>query len=407
MIRTDINQISSQHMVITDRLLAPVAIQGKGNRVVNIDVSALTSRLLLFGTYILQSVQLDELPFLTRLFGERGLIRLFEVGALGILFESYTLAQLGQARADLRLTGNSKRLPFGSYSFSPVRLQDQETVAEQKLHQLSKPLAAAVRANLIAMPDNFSARVFDGFYSDLRGNSRVVENSIRHELQKLGIKPKNLKILISETDDEDFRTESNLRSEYCLSDEDSHRVVERALLAIGDLNLRLVAMATYHALTGVNDSDKFLLEGKFEALADLVDSADHQGRFSRVKEIAGLHASETNVTDVDAERIIRIRDSEECRAFRDWLRTVDSRSDAELRERLIGLNSRIREALNSRPGKVLRFLVSNGLSLAASPVGALAVSAVDSIVIDQLARKDAIVSFLSESYPSIFRRGKS
>lgn len=393
-------------MVITDRLLAPVAIQGEGNKVVGIDVSALVSRLLLFGTYILQSIQLDELPLLVSVFGEQGLLRLFEVGALKILFESYTLGQFGQARADLKLKGNTKRLPLGSYSFSPVRLHEQEKIAEQKLHRLGEPLAAAVRTNLIAMPEDFSARVFGGFYSDLRSNGQVVENSVRHELRKLGIKPKNLAIRVAETEAEDFRAESNIRSEYCLSDEDSHRIVERALLAVGDLNLRLVAMATYHALTGVNDSDKPLLEGKFEAIADLVDSADHQGRFSRVKTIVGLHTVTAGVTEISADRIIKVRNSDEYRVFRSWLGTTDSLSDAEIRESVNGLNARIREALSSKTGKVVRFLVSNGLSLLATPLAALGISAVDSVIVEHLARKDAVVSFLSESYPSIFKRGK-
>lgn len=392
-------------MVITNRLLAPVAIQGEGNKVVGIDVSALVSRLLLFGTYVLQSIQFDELPLLVGVFGEEGLLRLFECGALKILFESYTLGQLGQARADLKLKGNTKRLPLGSYSFSPVRLYEQEKIAERKLHQLGEPLASAVRANLIAMPEDFSAQVFTGFYSDLRNNGRVVENSVRHELQKLGVKPKKLAIRITETEAEDFRTESNIRSEYCISDEDSHRIVERALLAVGDLNLRLVAMATYHALTGVNDSDKPLMEGKFEAIADLVDSTDHQGRFSRVKAIVGLHTVAAGVTEISADRVIKVRDSDECKIFRSWLGTTDCLSDAEIRESVNGLNARVREALSSKTGKVVRFLVSNGLSLLATPLAAIGISAVDSVIIEHLARKDAVVSFLSESYPSIFNRG--
>lgn len=390
-------------MVITDRLLAPVAIQGKGNKVVGIDVSALASRILLFGTYIIQSVQLDELPVLAGVFGERGLIRLLEVGALKMLFESYTLGQLGQARADLKLSGNTKRLPLGSYSFSPIRLHQQEKVAEKKLGVLSGPLAAAVRASLIAMPADFSVKVFDGFYSDLRNNALIVENSVRHELQKAGIKSKALKIQICETESEDFRVESSLRSEHSLSDEDSHRIIERALLAIGDLNLRLVAMSTYNALTGVNDSDRFLLEGKLEVVAGLVDSADHQDRFKRVLRIAGLQTLGSSAKEIDAERIIRVRDSDECRAFRDWLRSTGSRTDAELAEHLVGLNSRIRQWLNSGPGKAVRFIISNGLSLAAPPLGAVGISAADTFIVDHIAKKDAIVSFLSESYPSLFR----
>jgi|SRR5579872_245901 len=393
-------------MVITDKLLGGIAVQGEGNRVTAIDTPALVTRLLLFQTYIVQSVQLDELPFLVSVLGERGLIHLLETGALKILFESYTIGQLGQARADMRLTGNSRRLPFGSYSFSPVRLHDQEGITERKLNALSKPLAAAVRGSLIEMPSEFSSKVFEGFYSDVRGNSRVVVNSVRHELRRWGINPKNLKFKINEVEPEDFRADSNLKSEYCLSEENAHRIVERALCAVCDLDLRLVAMSTYSALTGINDADKPLLEGKLEAVADLVDSADHQGRFNRVTKIAGLQTLASADAEVDAEKIIRVRDSEECCAFRDWLRGTDARSDAELRERLVGLNSRIRQAINSRPGKIVRFVMSNGLSSIAGPLVGLGIGAVDSFVIDQLARKDAIVSFLSESYPSLFREPK-
>lgn len=392
-------------MIITDKLLARIAIQGEGNKVLAIDSPALVTRLLLFPTYILQSIQLDELPFVTKLFGECGLIRLLEVGALRILFESYTLAQVGQARAELRLTGNSKQLPLGSYSFSPLRLHEQEKITQRKIDAMSEALATAVRTNLIAMPHQFSTTVFDGFYSDVRRNSPVVENSIKHQLWRWGINPKKLRVQITEAEPEDFRVESNLKSEYCLPDESAHKLVERALLAVADLNLRFAEMLTYGALSGIRDDDKPLLEGKLKATADLVESVDHQRRFDRVTKIAGLHTLAAESTEVNVEKLIKVRDSDECRAFRDWLRATDALTDAEVKERLTGLNSRIREALNSRRGRIVRFLVSNGIS-AAIPLANPIMSAVDSFVVEQLAPRDAIVSFLSESYPSLFKNSK-
>ena len=393
-------------MAITDKLLARIAIQGKGNRVLAIDSSALVTRLLLFHTYILQSIQLDELPFLIKVFGERGLTRLFEVGALRILFESYTIGELGQARAEMALTGNKKRLPLGSYSFSPLRINEQEKITERKVNVLSKPLANAVQRNLIKMPDDFSATVFGGFYSDIRTKQPVIENSIKWQLQRAGITPRKIRVNIIEIESEDFRVESNLKSDYCLSDENAHRIAERALMAVGDLNLRFAEMSTYGALSGIRDEDKPILDGKLKAVADLANSADHECRFNRITKIAGLHTLAAGSAEIDAEKLIRVRDSDECRAFRDWLRATDEASDAELRKRLTGLNSKIREALNSRPGKIVRFIVSNGLSALVSPLTAVGISAVDSFLLDQLASKDAIVSFLSESYPSLFRSGK-
>jgi hypothetical protein len=271
---------------------------------------------------------------------------------------------------------------------------------------MSKPLASAVRANLIAMPGDFSAKVFDGFYSDLRQNLPVVENSIRYRLQRSGIKPKKLKVQVVEIEPEDFRVDTNLGSDYSLPEEIAHSIVERALLEISGLNQRLAEMSTYGALTGIREDDKPLLEGKLETVANLVDSADHQGRFKRVTEIAGLHTLAAGNVEVDAKKLIRTRDSDECRVFRDWLRGTDTYSDTELSKLLIGLNSRIREAINSQPGKTVRFLISGGLSAVAGPLAGLTIGAIDSFVLDQLAPKNAIVSFLSDSYPSLFHRPK-
>lgn len=390
-------------MAITDRLLARVAIQGKGNRVLDVDPSALVTRLLLFPTYILQSVQLDELPFLIRLFGEDGLLRLLDAGALKILFESYTIAQLGQARADLYISGNRKRLPLGSFSLSPIRLHEQEEITERKLNSLPISLAESVRANLLTMPEGFSATVFEGLYSDVRKGMPIVEKSIACELERLGIHPRRLRVRITEVEPEDFRVDSNIKSEYGLSDENAHRVVERALLAVSDLNLRLAEMSAYDALSGIREGDHALLESKLKAIANLVDASNHESQFNRVTNIAGLQTLAAGAAGVDAEKLIKVRESDECGAFRDWLRSTDMRSDAELKMRLRGINSRVREALNSGAGKIIRFAISSGLSALLSPVAALGLSAVDTFLVEKLAPKDAIVSFLSESYPSLFR----
>jgi hypothetical protein len=393
-------------MAITDRLLAQGAIQGKENRVIAIDSSAVVTRLLLFPTYILKSVRLDEMPFLAKLFGESGLARLFETGALKILFESYTIGQLGQARADLNLAGNRKRLPLESFSFSPIRLAEQEKFTERKLDELTSPLAEAARRSLVTMPIEFSKTVFDGFYFDLRKSTPVIEKSIACELRRLGIPPKGLRLQITETESEDFGVDSNLKSDYGLPAENAHRIVERALLAVADLNMRFAEMMTYEALSGIRDQDKALLEGRLKAIADLVDSSDDEHRFNRITEIAGLHTLAPDSTEVDVEKLIKVRESDECRAFRDWLRSTDMRSDVELKKRLKGLNSKIRETLNSRPGKIIRFAISSGLSALLTPLAALGVGAVDAFLVERVAPKDAIVSFLSESYPSLFRNRK-
>jgi hypothetical protein len=64
--------------------------------------------------------------------------------------------------------------------------------------------------------------------------------------------------------------------------------------------------------------------------------------------------------------------------------------------------------MHTKVGKAIRFVVSNGLALIPPPFGpaaGLAASAVDSFLLERLVPKDAVISFLSESYPSLFGPG--
>jgi hypothetical protein len=138
-------------------------------------------------------------------------------------------------------------------------------------------------------------------------------------------------------------------------------------------------------------------------VATIAASSNHEPRFERVLDIAGLPAAQLGQTRIDAEKLLRIRESDECRAFRDWLSRTDSLSDAELKKRLTGVGTRICQVLNSKPGKAIRFVVSNGLGLL-GPIGGLTAGAVDSFILDRLAPRDAVLAFLSESYQPLFKR---
>jgi len=175
------------------RLLAPIAIQDNKNNVTSVNLAAFVRRLLLFDTYILQSVWLEDLRLLTQAFDAAGLTQLFQAGALKIYCESYAIGETGRARADLNFADNNKRLPLGSYSFSVLRAHDQQQRIDRALELLGSPLQAAARDNLIAiMPQQFSSQVFEGFYGDIRRSSQILEAAVKVDLQEQGIKPKRL-----------------------------------------------------------------------------------------------------------------------------------------------------------------------------------------------------------------------
>jgi len=205
--------------------------------------------------------------------------------------------------------------------------------------------------------------------------------------------------------------ESNIRSEYGLSERTAHRIIERSLLAVAGLNQRFAEMITHNALSGITISDLPLLQGKLSFIASQIAADNNEKRFERVASIVDLPMPVIGQTKIDAEGLLKLRESDECRSFRDWLAQTDRLSDKELNERLTGFNAKVRATLNGSWGRRLRFLVSNGVSLIPlpPPIGTVAgviASAIDSFVLEKLAPKDAVITFLSESYRSVFKHEK-
>ena len=108
-------------MDIPRRLFAPIAVQDRENRVVSVDLPAFITRLLLFDTYILQSIWLEDLILLQHSFGTAGLSQLFESGALKFQCAGFTIGQTGQPRSTFR--SGQPSLPLFNYQFSVIRVQ--------------------------------------------------------------------------------------------------------------------------------------------------------------------------------------------------------------------------------------------------------------------------------------------
>jgi hypothetical protein len=389
----------------TPRILGPVAIQGEGNRVVSVDLGTFVARILLSEAYVLQSVQPEDLILLTRAFDETGILTLFQTGALKLYYQPLTIGQTGQARADLNFRDNNKRLPLCSYSFSQVRVVQQEERFEAAYRQLSQNLQDVIKVNRIFVPEEFNSDIFGGFYGDIRRNPSIISAAVRHELTMMGIKPKKLELSVEETAVEDFKVKNNLESKYGLSEQNAHKIIERAILAVADLNVRFVEMKTCDAVSGIAEGDLPVLQAKLGAVASLVQKNESEKQFERIGTLMGLRMPVFGQTKVDAEKLLKIRESDDCRAFRDWLTNASSLSDKEVKDRTRGLNAQISRAINSETGRAIRFLVSAGLSFAPHTAGMLGLGAsvVDSFIVQKLAPRDAVVAFLSERYPSVFK----
>ena len=82
---------------ISRRVMGASAVCSTEGKVVDVDLSGLIRRLLLFDRYVLVSVRLAEFPLLVRSFGYEGLRDLLAAKLIEIRCECLQLGQMGQA----------------------------------------------------------------------------------------------------------------------------------------------------------------------------------------------------------------------------------------------------------------------------------------------------------------------
>jgi hypothetical protein len=107
---------------------------------------------------------------------------------------------------------------------------------------------------------------------------------------------------------------------------------------------------------------------------------------------------------VDVERLLKVRESAECREFREWLSSAENMSDAQIKEMVASIRSKIASLAGSTTGKVLRFATTTGVGLipVVGPIAGAAAGAIDSFLVDRVLPRSGVVAFLSETYPSLF-----
>jgi hypothetical protein len=395
-------------MDITKRLFAPIAVQDRENRVVSVDLAAFITRLLLFDTYILQSIWLEDLILLQHSCRTAGLALLIESGALKFQCPGFTFGQTGQARSTFQSANPKRSLPLFHYEFSVLRVQGAEEKLEGTLSTLNPGLRAELIKGRVLEPPDYSKSVFESWYRDL--TSSLLNTAVQIELRRLGIIPVLHDLRVKQKADDEFAVENDLRRRYRLPDLEAHRIIESAMIALGRMDDRIASMQAYSALSGFSEKDRGLFDAKLGATVSSVIPASDEQQFSRVTALKGLPVPEFGSSVVDVHKLLKVRETDECKAFKEWLSGSKSLSDKELRERVSGFGKRIRQAVHSKVGRAVRFVISNGLGiglgLASAPggvVAGVALSAVDSFLLETLMPKDAVISFLSESYPSLFK----
>lgn len=399
-----------------EHLVGPWGTYDETTDSVSLDVGALVRRLLLFEHLTLESTRLKEVPLLVRAFGLDGVRELLGSGVTSIYCDAVTVGQIGQAEV-LESRAAKGLLPLGSYSFSALVPHDRRDYIHRCFAEVEGSLGLGNRQTIklkALIADRLTKALVtgvptvEGLEADLEANHPVVRHAVALALSRhVGriVSPDDFELRIDRVDDTDFRTETDVAARFGLEVEETHKIVGRGLLGVGGLNRRIEVMRAFDALSGLDDDELPIFESKLSFLAEQLDPAAHEARFDRVLRVAELPLPEQRATDVDLHRVLEIRDSDDCREMRQWLRSTDALTDEELHDSFHRIREQLSRTFHSGKGRAARLALGTGLGAipgAGLVVGA-AFSVLDAFLSEMVVPEPGPYSFLSHDYPSIFK----
>ena len=389
---------------------------------VRVDLGALVARLLLFEECILESVRLVEIPSLVGAFGFDGVMTLLEDPHFALLCDALSTGQVGQTTGLKSTEARRGPLPLGSYYLANIADGDREVYLHLALQEVHKSkgitfrqkqkLKRAIVGRVIAYPAAAGSEGLKDFWTEVQaglpGLKRAVELKLIKDGQLAAGAPPVKVEVIDLGNRGDLQVDSNLGSEFGFREQEAHNLIERALLGLASLDQRVQLMRAFQAVTGFNEDEFPLFEKKIGFLAQQLDPNAQEKRLRRVKSIAGLPTLDSleSGTRIDIEKLLKLRDSQECIELRAWLRRVDAETDNEIRERFESVRGHLASIVEPRVGRTIRFVTTNGVGLLPPPIGIVAgaaMSAGDEFLLHRLVGQPGPVTFLSKEYASLFR----
>lgn len=405
--------MSERELELRDRLLAPIAVRDAAGNVAGANLGALVRRLILFEQVVIDSYAMRELPYLIDAIGTDAFTDLLESGAVRLRVDGWTFGETGNG--GLVPGWGQSPLPPLHYALSPLVPADRKHHVSLCLGEIrdmtldkrtSQKVRLAIVDSLVTFPEDAGRKSLEALPRDLTRNLDLVYNATARALsEKLAheVADDAFEIRISQIDEHVFAADTDIGARFGLDETETDAVVQSALLSIGGLNQRLEEIEAYRAIIGFKESELSLVQDKLRFLVNEVSPDAQEERFDRVVTLAGLPDPETAEGTVDIGRLLEVRESEEIREFRRWLRTLDQATDDEIRDRLQSVSTKVAGAVRGDVGKAARFIATSGVSFVpvVGPIAGIALGAADQFLLEKLLPQPGPISFIGRSYRSI------
>lgn len=410
---------------IRSRLIAPCAKIEPDTGEAYFDLSNFVLRLILFEKYILQSNGFREFKDIINVFGYDGIMQILSSNVLQIQSEFYAVGQTGQTGLGFRgkkRDGSPKELlPLNSYSFDIIKHADYKTIVHKNLQRINEignlhvkqasKLKRTIAGKLVKFPADSTNEILKQLRNDLKSNVPIIKSALAVKLEeKLNTKinKSDFNINIEEPDEGDFHAESNISKIYSLNDIEAHEVVGSALLAVGSLNKTIETMRAFSALSGFTYKGLNIFEKKLNFLEEKISPEYQEGRLRRILSLSGFPDLDEAIKEgkLKVEKLMKIRESSECREFRQWLWSIDSYTNEELKKRIESFKGKLSSFIRRKSGKAIRWLVTSGLGSipGAGLVLGPSASLIDNFLLEKLLPNPGAITFISKMYPPIFKK---
>ena len=385
-----------------------------------VDFGRLIERLILFETFVLQSRNLLEIPHLIRRFGFEPVLRLIESGAIEITPDKTAVGVTDETAKKGKPGPFSLRvMPIGL--FQPLAFEADIVELKIKMNNLSadgwRRLERVLRANVRLGQFGPDRGLIDDLFREIESPDRLTP-FIKVALKRLNAarvgQPFSFHIDVGEEGGDKggrpITVETDLSKSYGLPVQTVGSVVRTAVFAMGSELIRLNQMRTHTALTGLREAEVSVFRGRLDFLAAQLSPEVQTTAFHRVVEAAGVPdlRDPAIAETASLDEVLAARESDELRAFRDWLWSVNEVDAAELNERVRSLRARSGVFARSTSGRVLRWVVTTGLGTVpvVGPVLGAAASWADTFVTEQVLNRAGPATFIGERYTSLFSEAK-
>lgn len=363
--------------------------------------------ILLFDTFVLESMRLREFPLLIDQLGVEAVCDMLSGGAVELVAEAISIGEI---------TASMK--PHNSlYKCNVIRSADQKAYVHSCLQcvrdidRLSKRESQRVRlaiANAVKeTPDDYRLKSLRQLNHNLESNPIMVAPALAAsamQWEKVSLRKEGFSIRCEPKGNEWYFVDFDHPDAKSLSDEQKQNIIRRGILASVDLDVRFEAMERHKAVPVVNPLDVALVDDRMSMLLENMQSGVQKKRFERLERILDLPDMSNSIASgkLDYEGLIGLRNSDECREFRRWLPNMDGKSDDEIKDLFSSTRARIASKLGTGTGKMMRFAAATGLGLI-DPTGFVA-GAIDTFLLDKVFPNRGPLIFVNDMYPSVFQK---